>query len=240
MVEFHNSHLAEYAPLGYEYGYSTSKPTCLTVWEAQFGDFANTAQVIIDQMIASGERKWGLMNGLTLLLPHGMEGMGPEHSSARLERFLELVDDNPHDPEQQTNNRRSQSLMINMQVANVTNPANYFHLLRRQLVRDFRKPLVVMTPKYLLRHKLVKSNIEEFHEKYHFVSIYRESYPEEVQSNEQIERVIFCSGKVYFDLLDKRREIQDKVIQISYALENSPHQNRRNRSFPILQGERRD
>lgn len=211
-IEIYNSHLAEYGPLGYEYGYSVSKPNTLTIWEAQFGDFANVAQAAIDQLVASGERKWGLMSGLTLLLPHGMEGMGPEHSSARLERFLELVDDNPYIEDFQTKNRRTQVLLANMQVCNITNPANYFHLLRRQVLRDFRKPCVVMTPKFLLRYKLAKSSISEFTDVERFISLYGETYPEDVESNnDKIKKVIVCSGKVYFDLLEKRRTDEIKV-----------------------------
>lgn len=135
-----------------------------------------------------------------------MEGMGPEHSSARLERFLELVDDNPYLEEFQTADDKTQVLMTNMQVANITNPANYFHLLRRQLLRDFRKPCVVMTPKFLLRYKLAKSKLSEFTDVKHFTPLYAETFPEEVESNnDDIKKVIICSGKVYFDLLEKRR-----------------------------------
>src|SRR5262245_41073326 len=170
--------------MGFEYGYSTTDPTTLDVWEGQFGDFANGAQVIIDQFISSGEAKWGRLCGLTLFLPHGYEGQGPEHSSARLERFLQLCAE------------------MNMQVVVPSTPAQMFHMLRRQMLRPFRKPLIVMTPKSLLRHELSVSGIDE---------LTRGSFATVIGDTEdipaaQVRRVVFCSGKVYFDLLKARRK----------------------------------
>ncbi|MEL6372909.1 MAG: 2-oxoglutarate dehydrogenase E1 component [Pseudomonadota bacterium] len=189
-----NSMLSEEAVLGFEYGYTLAEPMALTMWEAQFGDFANGAQVVIDQFIASGERKWLRMSGLVLLLPHGYEGQGPEHSSARLERFLQL------------------SAEDNWQVANCTTPANYFHILRRQMHRKFRKPLVLMTPKSLLRHKRVISSLEELGPGTTFHRVLWDDAqlkPEEgltLKSDEQIKRVVLCSGKVYYDLYEAREK----------------------------------
>ena len=159
-----NSHLSEFGVLGFEYGYTLANPNILVIWEAQFGDFANEAQVIIDNFIASGESKWGTQSGITMLLPHGYDGQGPEHSSARLERFLELSDDNPFTITEQETYKKDKELaykQCNIQVCVPTTPANYFHLLRRQLRRAFRKPLIIMSPKKLLRHKGVR-NIDCF------------------------------------------------------------------------------
>ncbi|MGE0856961.1 MAG: 2-oxoglutarate dehydrogenase E1 component, partial [Hyphomicrobiaceae bacterium] len=191
-----NSMLSEEAVLGFEYGYSLAEPNALTLWEAQFGDFANGAQVIFDQFLSSGERKWLRMSGLVCLLPHGYEGQGPEHSSARLERFLQL------------------SAEDNWQVANCTTPANYFHILRRQLHRKFRKPLILMTPKSLLRHKRVISRIEDMAEGTSFHRVLWDHADRTMQPNSQekivlkpdneIKRVVLSTGKVYYDLLDGR------------------------------------
>ncbi|MER0238962.1 2-oxoglutarate dehydrogenase E1 component [Fulvimarina sp. MAC8] len=194
IYEVVNSMLSEEAVLGFEYGYSLSEPNALTLWEAQFGDFANGAQVVIDQFISSGERKWLRMSGLTLLLPHGYEGQGPEHSSARLERFLQLCAED------------------NMQVANCTTPSNYFHILRRQLKRDFRKPLILMTPKSLLRHKRAVSRLEEMAGDTSFHRLLWDD-AERVDGSEttlvpddQMRRVVMCSGKVYYDLYEDREK----------------------------------
>ncbi|MDJ1157362.1 2-oxoglutarate dehydrogenase E1 component [Chelatococcus sp. SYSU_G07232] len=189
-----NSMLSEEAVLGFEYGYTLSEPNCLTLWEAQFGDFANGAQVVVDQFISSGERKWLRMSGLVMLLPHGYEGQGPEHSSARLERYLQACAED------------------NMQVANCSTPANYFHILRRQLKRDFRKPLILMTPKSLLRHKRCVSTLAELADGTSFHRIVKddaERLPKEpikLAKDEKIRRVVLCSGKVYYDLYEEREK----------------------------------
>ncbi len=185
-IEIYNSLLSEAGVLGFEYGYTLADPRTLVLWEAQFGDFANGAQVIIDQFLASGETKWLRMSGLVLLLPHGYEGQGPEHSSARLERYLQLCAER------------------NMIVANITTPANYFHALRRQLKRNYRKPLVIMTPKSLLRHKLAVSPLADFAEGTSFRTVIDEIDP--IAAPETVRRVVMCSGKVYYDLLQARRE----------------------------------
>jgi len=186
-----DSMLSEYAVLGFEYGYSLAEPNALVMWEAQFGDFANGAQIMIDQFISSGEAKWLRMSGLTVLLPHGFEGQGPEHSSARLERFLQMCGGD------------------NWIVANCTTPANYFHILRRQLHRSFRKPLVLMTPKSLLRHKNAVSNAEDFTtgSSFHRVlwdDAQKGSSETTLAADDKIKRVVMCSGKVYYDLLEER------------------------------------
>ena len=182
LFEIVDSFLSEFGVLGFEYGYSQADPKTLVIWEAQFGDFSNGAQTIIDQFITTGERKWLRMSGLTLLLPHGHEGQGPEHTSSRLERFLQMCAED------------------NIQVANCTSPANYFHILRRQMMRDFRKPLILMTPKSTLRHKGNTSSIEEFLNGSTFHRVLRK--PLSGEEKNKINRVVLCSGKIYFELQD--------------------------------------
>ena len=199
--EIIDSLLSELAVLGFEFGYSLSEPETLVLWEAQFGDFANGAQIIIDQFISSGESKWGRASGLVMLLPHGYEGQGPEHSSARLERFLQLCAGE------------------NIQVVNCTTPSNYFHVLRRQMHREFRKPLIVMTPKSLLRHKRCVSNISEFSKKSTFHRVLEDDAYNEVNNllelkkkDDKIKKVVMCSGKIYYDLIEAREKFKnDKV-----------------------------
>ncbi len=188
-----DSPLSEYGVLGFEYGYALADPKTLVLWEAQFGDFANGAQIMIDQFIASGEAKWLRANGLVMLLPHGYEGQGPEHSSARLERFLQLCADD------------------NIQVCNITTPANYFHVLRRQMHRNFRKPLVIMTPKSLLRHKMAVSETGDFTGDSHFMRIKSDTSP---PADKDIKRLVLCSGKVAYDLIEARDAAGDKDISI--------------------------
>jgi 2-oxoglutarate dehydrogenase E1 component len=199
--EIIDSLLSEFAVLGFEFGYSLSEPETLVLWEAQFGDFANGAQVIIDQFISSGESKWGRASGLVMLLPHGYEGQGPEHSSARLERFLQLCAGE------------------NIQVVNCTTPANYFHALRRQMHREFRKPLIIMTPKSLLRHKKCLSSLSEFSTKSTFHRVLEDDSFSKVNNlldlkkrDEKIKKVVMCSGKIYYDLIEAREKYQNKKV----------------------------
>jgi len=186
-----DSPLSEYGVLGFEYGYSIADPKALVLWEAQFGDFVNGAQIMIDKFMSSVEAKWLRASGLVMLLPHGYEGQGPEHSSARPERFLQLCAED------------------NMQVCNITTPANYFHVLRRQMRRDFRKPLIIMTPKSLLRHKHAVSSRDEFVGEGHFFRIKSDLNPPKVTK-----RLVLCSGKVAYDLIEARDEAGDQHTEI--------------------------
>jgi 2-oxoglutarate dehydrogenase E1 component len=194
LFEIVDSFLSEFGVLGFEYGYSQADPKTLVIWEAQFGDFSNGAQTIIDQFITTGERKWLRMSGLTLLLPHGHEGQGPEHTSSRLERFLQMCAED------------------NIQVANCTSPANYFHILRRQMMRDFRKPLILMTPKSTLRHKGNTSPLEDFVNGSSFHRVLRKPITKDEKS--KINRVVLCSGKIYFELQDHINELALENIHI--------------------------
>ena len=195
-----DSMLSEYAVLGYEYGYSLAEPNCLTLWEAQFGDFVNGAQIMIDQFISSGEKKWLRMSGLVMLLPHGYEGQGPEHSSARLERFLQACAEE------------------NWIVANVSTPANYFHILRRQMHRHFRKPLVIMTPKSLLRNKLAVSSLKDFTNGSSFHRILKDdgetSNDFKLNDDSKIKKVVICSGKIYYELFMERNKRNLKEVYL--------------------------
>jgi len=224
----YNSSLSEFGVLGFELGYSMENPNSLVIWEAQFGDFANGAQVIFDQFLAPGEAKWLRQCGLVCLLPHGYDGQGPEHSSARLERFLQLTDSDPtvFEKSETDFDVENQIQRHNMQVVNVTTPANYFHVLRRQIHREFRKPLIVMSPKNLLRHPECTSSLSEFddvsehsvgfeHADTFFQRVIGEQNPDDtLVPPEKIKRVVYCSGKVYYNLLAHRRkhEINDVAL----------------------------
>ena len=191
-VEIVDSPLSEAAVLGFEYGYTLADPNTLVLWEAQFGDFANGAQLIIDQFIVSGESKWLRMSGITILLPHGYEGQGPEHSSARIERYLQMAAED------------------NIQIINCTTPANYFHVLRRQMLRKFRKPLIIFTPKSLLRNKEAVSKIEDMAETTKFNKIIIDGD----KKNKKVTKVVFCSGKIFYDIKEKMNNEQANSMLI--------------------------
>ncbi|HUS03666.1 MAG TPA: hypothetical protein VMY77_18125, partial [Chitinophagaceae bacterium] len=188
----YNSLLSEFGVLGFEYGYGLANPNALVLWEAQFGDFGNEAQTIIDQFISSGEQKWNRMNGLVMLLPHGYEGQGPEHSSARMERFLQMCAE------------------LNMVIVNITNSANYFHAMRRQLAWPFRKPLIVFSPKANLRHPGSFSHIDQFTSG-GFKEVIDDTF---VKDPSSVKKVLFCSGKIYFDLAEKQQKESRQDIAI--------------------------
>ncbi|KAJ8583721.1 2-oxoglutarate dehydrogenase, E1 component [Rhizopogon salebrosus TDB-379] len=216
-----NSSLSEYGTLGFELGYSLVSPSSLTIWEAQFGDFANNAQCIIDQFIASGERKWLQRTGLVMSLPHGYDGQGPEHSSGRIERFLQLCDDHPHVfPTPEKIERQHQD--CNMQVVYPTTPANYFHVLRRQIHRDFRKPLILFFSKSLLRHPNARSELWEMVGDTHFQRYIPDSHPEHLVSPEEVRRHILCTGQVYQTLIQEREAKGIKDVVISRIEQISP------------------
>ncbi|GLB41140.1 putative 2-oxoglutarate dehydrogenase complex E1 component mitochondrial precursor [Lyophyllum shimeji] len=216
-----NSSLSEFGAVGFELGYSLVSPDALTVWEAQFGDFANNAQCIIDQFIAAGERKWLQRTGLVMNLPHGYDGQGPEHSSGRIERFLQLCDDHPHVfPTKEKIERQHQD--CNMQVVYPTTPANYFHVLRRQIHRDFRKPLILFFSKSLLRHAKARSNLDEMLGDTHFERFLPELHPEALVPPEEIKRHILCTGQVYHALMEEREKRGINNVAISRLEQISP------------------
>jgi 2-oxoglutarate dehydrogenase E1 component len=190
-IEIYNSALSESGVLGFEYGYSLDTPEGLVIWEAQFGDFVNVAQVVIDQFIASGEDKWRRLSGIVLLLPHGFEGMGPEHSSARLERFLALAASD------------------NIQIVNLTTPAQYYHCLRRQVLRSWRKPLIVMSPKSLLRHPKAVSTLEECAS-----GRFQRIIPDSDPDRKHVDRVLLCCGKIYYELEQERADLKRDDVAI--------------------------
>jgi len=215
-----NSSLSEFGVLGFEYGYSLENPYSLVCWEAQFGDFSNGAQIIIDQFISSGEDKWLRQSVIVLLLPHVYEGMGPEHSSCRIERYLQLSSEDSDVFPDMDPDRTLQIQKTNWQVLNCTTPANYFHALRRQCLRDFRKPLVIATPKFLLRYKLSTSTLDDMDEGTFFQrlipdNLFTKQNKTEKELND-IKLVIFCSGKVYYDLFKLREEKKFKCSYYSY------------------------
>lgn len=203
-----NSILAEYAVLGYELGYSYENPNALVIWEAQFGDFANTAQVIVDQFLSAGEHKWMQQSSLVMLLPHGYEGQGAEHSSCRIERYLQLCDDDEDNiPVVDGEDANSHIQKTNMQVMNLSTPANYFHALRAQMQRDFRKPLIIAAPKSLLRLRACTSSLEDMGPRSKFQRLIAERDAEIAKNPDKVERLIFCSGKIYFELAAERQKL---------------------------------
>jgi len=215
-----NSHLSEYAVLGFELGYAQTNPNTLTIWEAQFGDFANGAQIMIDTFLVSGEAKWNVKNGLVVLLPHGYMGQGPEHSSGRVERFLQLADASDEYP---TEDQPESAIMetTNMTVANCTTAANYFHLLRSQIRRPFRKPLVVMAPKKLLKYRGANSDIEDFAQGLRFKRVLGD-VNKNIVAPEKVRRVILCSGQVFYDLWDAQQAQGHHDVAIVRVEQMSP------------------
>ena len=208
-----NSLLSEYGVLGFDYGFSWSRPDALTIWEAQFGDFANGAQIIIDQFLMNSEKKWRRFSNLVMLLPHGYDGMGPEHSNARIERFIANVDDNFIKAKVDQDYRDNILEYCNIQVCNITTPANYFHALRNQLKKSYRKPLVVMSPKKILRHKDVKSDMVDLETNSYFKPIINDQAPNSPKNI--VQKVLICSGQIYFELVNRRKELgKEDVLPI--------------------------
>lgn len=226
-----NSSLSEYGVLGFELGFAMASPNALVLWEAQFGDFHNTAQCIIDQFICPGQAKWVRQNGIVLLLPHGMEGMGPEHSSARPERFLQMCNDDPDVFPKLDDFDVRQLYECNWIVVNCSTPANFFHVLRRQILLPFRKPLIIFTPKSLLRHPEARSSFDDMLPGTHFLRVIPDSGPA-AQNPEQVKRVLFCTGKVYYDLTRERKARQMEAdVAITRVEQLSPF------PFDLLQRE---
>jgi len=209
-----NSILSEFAVLGFEHGYSLENPNSLILWEAQFGDFSNGAQIMIDQFISSGEDKWLRQSGLCMLLPHGYDGQGAEHSSCKVERFLQMLDEDPHHIPPMAVEARMQIQMCAWQVVNVTTPANYFHCLRRQVHRDFRKPLIVVSPKNLLRNKRCVSNIDDMGPGTFFHRVYGETDTAISENPENVKTLVFCTGQIYYELLAERERQQRTDVAI--------------------------
>lgn len=214
-----NSNLSELAVMAFEYGYSWENPKSLVMWEAQFGDFNNGAQIVIDQFLSSGESKWMRQSGLVLLLPHGYDGAGPDHSSGKLERFLQLIDTPALDSDRNSSDTQQYLVDVNMSVMNLTTPANYFHALRRQQLRSFRKPLVIMSPKTLLRSPDAQSLLTEMGPNSTFQSVMPDTV---IVDAKQVKRVLFCSGKFYFDLAKHRDTKKDHSTAILRLEELSP------------------
>ena len=209
-----NSILSEFALLGFEHGYSLENPNCLIIWEAQFGDFVNGAQIMIDQFIVAGEDKWLRQSGLVMLLPHGYDGQGAEHSSCRVERFLQQVDEDPHHIPKMARDERMQVQKANIQVVNCTTPANYFHCLRRQIHRDFRKPLIVVSPKNLLRNKRCVSSLEEMGPDTSFRRVINETDDSITENAEEVKTLVFCTGQIYYELLTEREKQGRKDVAL--------------------------
>lgn len=221
-----NSFLSEFGVLGFDLGYSLEAPDQLVVWEAQFGDFVNGSQVIIDQFLASGEAKWHRQSGLVMLLPHGFDGQGPEHSSCRIERFLQLVDEQEDFVPTMEEDGRMQIQRSNMQVVNVSTPANYFHVLRRQLHRNFRKPLIVASPKNLLRHRKCVSRFEDMNESTKFLRFIPDNSSVAPSSAtvepENVRRLVLCTGKIYYELEKAREDGEHQDVAISRVEQIAP------------------
>ena len=213
-VTVRNSILSEFAVLGFEHGYSLENPNALILWEAQFGDFVNGAQVMLDQFIAAGEDKWLRQSGLVMLLPHGFDGMGAEHSSCRVERYLQMMEEDPHHIPKMARDERNQIQKANWQIVNCTTPANYFHCLRRQIHRDFRKPLIVVSPKNLLRHKLCVSSLDEMSTGTIFHRTFDE-VDEDISNNpDDVKTLVFCTGQIFYELFTEREKLGRKDIAI--------------------------